>query len=254
MRRFNGYTLIELLIALSIGVVVLAGLTNILVGSIRTSATAIRTSEFNQEIRNMMNIIIRDVKRAGYSKNAVNDLGAGKNTNAFITTVPASNSEPLTIWTNISSKALPIVSTDIDTAGSCITFAYDQAGTVGDGVLTLKTDDFRGFRLSNDNAVQSRIAGSTQAPSPSCGVGLWQDMTSPDINVTNFTFQWLDYTNMNDPTSTTIPAQYVRDHAVISQRVIRVTLSANSKSEPTLARTLQADIRVRNNLYNPDGT
>jgi prepilin peptidase dependent protein B len=251
MNKIKGYTVIELLMALAIGVMILGGVMNVFVTSIKTSASTIRASEFNQEVRTLMNVIIRDVKRAGYSKNAVNDLGSGKNTNTFITSDSEINGEPLTIWQDASANAQAVLPTVTNTTGTCLTFAYDQAGTIGDGVLTLKTVDFRGFRLSSDNTVQMRIAGSTQAPSPHCGVGLWQDVTSPDIHVSALTFAWRDYTNNNDPTSTAVPAEIVRDHAVISQRFVHVVLSASHKTEPTLKRTLQADILVRNHLYTP---
>lgn len=252
MYKSAGYTIIELLVAIGIGVVIMFGVSTTFIGSLKTSATAVRTAQFDQEMRAAMGLMARDIKRAGYYVNAVNDVGKGTNTNTFITTVTGQTSEPMRIWSDITAGGVARAANSAST-GTCITFAYDQAGTYGDGTLSLNSSDMRGFRLSN-NTLQMRTSGGGSAPSANCNVGSWTSVMSPDVNVTALTFNWVDYTNSVEPTATGLPVGVPRpDHTKVLGRVVHIFMTANSIKEPTLTRTFEADVKVRNNVYDPTG-
>jgi type IV pilus assembly protein PilW len=270
LKNNQGFTMIELLIAMVIGIILLWGVTTTFVGSVQTSAAAVRQAQFDQEMRSTMSIITRDLKRAGYSKNATDDIGTGTNTNAFITTVSGTTSEPLQIWDSISANvpismyATPAPGYTSAGQGKCVTFAYDQnqATPAGDGALDVGSADFRGFR-QNGTKVQMRTSGGTAGSiTASCNEGgdVWSDMTTAAVNVTQLSFSWVDYTDTNDPTSTptvvptpAVVSTYSRDHSAITQRVIRVVFSATSTGDPNLSRTLIEDVKVRNYVYDPNG-
>src|SRR5687767_7233040 len=61
----RGFTLAELLVAMTLTLVVLAGAFEVLQEATRPSAQAAPTSEVNQNLRVAMNIVIRDLIQAG---------------------------------------------------------------------------------------------------------------------------------------------------------------------------------------------
>lgn len=274
MKREVGYTLIELLVAIGIGAVIIYGVTTTFVGSTRTSGAAIRTGQFEQEMRATMSLMVNDIKRAGYSSKAADDVGSGTNTNAFSIEITGSTSEPMQIWaTNTGTTVRAITGNPIDTAtGTCITYSYDY---LDDGALSPGTKDFRGFRYnSTDQAIEKKTSGGTagQSRSPSCNTGSWEQITSSDMKVTSLTFNWVDYTSSSTPTVSPTPASSptaascpglptAGDNTAVVGRVVRITMvakavvdkSADYNSAP-LQRTLIEDVKVGNNILNVCGS
>ena len=250
-NKNKGYTLLELLIAMAIGVVILFGVTTTFTGSIQTSAAAIRTAEFDQEVRTVMSVMTRELMRAGYSSKAVNDVGTGTFNNDFL----KSTGEPVRLWTSGNAS---ITVNDTSLTGVCVTYSYDAKTPTPDGTLTLNTDDFRGFKLKS-NAVYKRTAAA--AIGANCTSGTWSALTSSDVVVDTLTFVWRDYTNNTDPTVTPGATPVgcsgitkVKDNSQILARTIRITLTAHSLKDSKLIRTLVDDVKVRNNVYDSCGS
>lgn len=63
--RQRGLTLIELMISITIGLFVLAGLTYMISSSMNTNTQTLRSTRLNQELRAAMQLITHDLKRAG---------------------------------------------------------------------------------------------------------------------------------------------------------------------------------------------
>lgn len=259
MKHSNkGYTLIELLIAIAIGAIIVFGVTTTFTGSMQTSATAIRTSQFDQELRATMNTITRDLRRAGFSKNATTDVGTGTSTNTFL----LDTGEPLKIWTSANVSVLQTTAVPTTTPLTCVTYAFDAAPTP-DGVLTASSDDYRGFKLSG-GVIYKRTAAATTGQN--CSQGTWSQLTTDDLVVDALRFEWRDYTNgiAIDSTATVTPGPTptggctgtatTADNTKILQRVVRVTLTAHSAKDANLTRTLQDDVKVRNNSFNSCGS
>jgi Tfp pilus assembly protein PilW len=115
-KSFNqkGLTLIEMLIALVLGLFVTAVIISVFATNVRSSNESIRMVRLNQELRGVMTLMTDELKRAGYSAD-----------------------------TNVSSFMA-----DLNFTSTCARYSYDEDG---DGVRDL--NERFGFRL-NANKVQ----------------------------------------------------------------------------------------------------
>jgi prepilin peptidase dependent protein B len=246
----KGYTLVELLVALAIGVVIMFGVTTTFVGSLKTSTASIHQAQFGQEVRATMNLITRDLKRAGYSATASNDVGFNTFNNDFLRTVTGEN---IRLWSGVTGTTeIPLSDS---TVGTCVTYSYDI-----DEDGTIDTNERLGFKFNaTTNTVQKRTSANANALD--CTQGTWVTLTSSDLLVDALSFQWLDFTNLTDvpsSTPTTSPSGCVSaptsgDNSKIAVRVVRVTFTARSAKDSTLTRTFIDDVKMRNNGYDPCG-
>ena len=65
-KQQAGVTLVELMIGLLVGLIVVAAGTNIFSTSIRGQTDNINLTRLNQDMRAMMDIMVRDIRRAGF--------------------------------------------------------------------------------------------------------------------------------------------------------------------------------------------
>jgi prepilin peptidase dependent protein B len=127
---------------------------------IKSDSENIKTIQLNQELRTVMNLITRDLRRAGSNQNAAVNSTALPPTNPF--SVPG-------------STRLAIASNAQGVANSCITYSYDA----NDG-----NDERYGFRLDSDeHTVETRSNGND------CNEDSWTNLTDLTyINISGLTF------------------------------------------------------------------
>jgi len=143
----TGIGLIELMIAILIGLLLMAGAISALVTTIGSNADNIRMIRLEQDLRAVMSLVTRELQLAGSWRGAVN--------NVLVNAPLLDNNYP----------SVPVVN------GNCITFAY---GTDDDDVLD--ANESFGFRLSGN-----RIEYHQNAGVPDCGAGAaWQPLTVTD--------------------------------------------------------------------------
>ena len=65
-KQQAGVTLVELMIGLLVGLIVIAAGMNIFTTSIRGQTDNINLTRLNQDMRTMMDIMARDIRRAGF--------------------------------------------------------------------------------------------------------------------------------------------------------------------------------------------
>ncbi len=115
-KRQQGITLIEMMIAMIIGLIISAGVISIFVSNVKSSNENIRMVRLNQELRGVMTFISDEIKRAGYSADTTNS--------DFIDEF------------------------NYDVANDCLRYSYDEDG---DGIRD--NDERFGFEL-NANALR----------------------------------------------------------------------------------------------------
>lgn len=152
--RSRGFTLIELLIAIAVGLVVSAAVTTMFVSMYGSNADFLKSMRLNHELRTALEVMARDIRRAGHNRLAASNF----------TTNPFSNtSSPGTVLSTPTS--------------SSIYFSYDAA--VGN------TETF-GYRL-NGEAVEA--CARTDGALCSAGGSTWEDITDTNlVDVTALTF------------------------------------------------------------------
>lgn len=169
-KQQAGVTLVELMIGLLVGLIVVAGGISIFTASIRGQTDNINLTRLNQDMRAMMDIMVRDIRRAG-----------------FVTSSPDANSASFLA----SLRDNPFFSATTDIAvwdydggsDNCTVYAYNSDNSdppvVSQGKLF-------GFRLNSDGILSMRKSGN--ANNVDCTDGSWETITEPDVEVTDLTF------------------------------------------------------------------
>lgn len=261
LRRQIGFTLIELMVGIAVGLIVLLGMSSVYLNTARGSRTTTTANQLNQDLRAVMDIMVNDIRRAGYWD------GAGAGANPFTT-----------------------VTTDlqIGAGGNCVLYSYDAmyaggaAGVVNGGV------DVLGFRLSGgvvqtlDPTANLAVTSTATPCAAATASAAWQNLTDDRaITVTTLTFDTIgskcisfvpsaydaldnttytawttsggtvsacNATTANGAPATAPPAT----NATVETRLVNITLTAQSVTDATLASTLTETVLVRNNrVVNP---
>lgn len=181
-RRQRGFTLVELMVGLVIGIIVLSGAMYVFVGNSESNIYQLRSTRFVGQMRDAMDRMVMDIRRAGYM---------GYQHYAQTTTVSIDN--PF----SSNSVGGGGVNTALTIDGSCITYAYnlddDYPVMVGSGTTDygaeFETENLEmfGFRLQG-GTLQMRT-GSGGSTTFDCNNGSWSPITSSDVvNITNLSF------------------------------------------------------------------
>ncbi len=248
MKKQTGYTLIEIMIALLLGLIVVAATITIYITTIRGSTDTLRSTRLNYDLDSTMQLMINDIRRAGYWGGAV--AGANSQDNPFM--VPT---------TNVQINPDP---------GTCILYTYDANGS---GILTptvftddVDADEFYGFRLE-DGAIEMRLTGTTTA---NCNDGAWQALTINNnssgerINITGLQFSFNPIINPNLPgTSKCLNTASLADpedtlcadttagylntgQRAIETRQVNIVITGALANDATVTKTISDSVRIRN--------
>jgi|TARA_R110002096_G_scaffold246654_1_gene438866 prepilin-type N-terminal cleavage/methylation domain-containing protein len=152
----KGLTLIEMLIALVLGLFVTAIIISVFSTNVRSSNENIRMIRLNQELRGVMTLMVDEIKRHGYSFD------------------PTDN--------NFMNKL------DYDSANTCLNYSYDSDTT--DGSFDASKDLFA-FQLRSDNI----IYWNTTSCAPSIGGQPLTETNIANITTLNFDFSGSANTN-----------------------------------------------------------
>ena len=71
LKRPSGFTLIELMVAMVVGLIVAAIAMSMYVSLIRANATSIQVTRLTQSMQGALDVMERDIRRAGYFANAI---------------------------------------------------------------------------------------------------------------------------------------------------------------------------------------
>lgn len=243
----QGLSLVELMVGLTVGLLLTTGVLNFYITSMKANTDNLQMSMLNQELRSMLHIIDRDIRRAGFWAGVpgTDDLS----TNPFM-----SNPNDLVI----SAKTG-------EAAGTCVIYSYDldkdklvDVGTVATSApfntAPYDSGDLEqyGFRL-NGNAVQMRTGLAVASESTfDCDSGSWTTITDSHVEITQFSLglntQYLNVTNgvACSPANTNCCAsgdacQFIRD--------VNVDVTGRLSRDTSVVKTASILIRLRNDKY-----
>lgn len=136
----RGLSLIELMIALVVGLIALAGTMSIYITTVRGSTFNLQLARLNQELRTAADLMAYEIRRAGYSSGLADPAN-----NPFLSRTPT-----------LRDVNIP--------ESSCVLFSYDndEDGAVGEA-------DLQGFRL-NGTAIEmlTGVTAGTVISTASC--------------------------------------------------------------------------------------
>lgn len=247
MKKQAGFTLIEIMIALVLGLIVLSATIGIYVSTVKGSTDTINSARLNHDLDSVMSLMVNDIRRAGYWGGAI--AGANSAANPFI-------SETTNV-TNIQLRnlAAPTTALAAGAAGNCILYTYDADGS-GVNTPLVQTDDvdaneYYGFRL-NGSTINMRRTGTTAAPA-SCTNGDWEENIAGDqITITALTFstayKCLNVTtaiSYNTPCAEVTAANLATGAKASESRQLTIVLTGRLVNDTTVTKTLTNTVKVR---------
>lgn len=214
-----GFTLVEMMIAIVINLILFAGLLTFFVNNLEHYRKEMDTNRLYDQLHLAMQLMVNDIRRAGYWANANNDIGKNQNNNPFM----VSGSSDITV----------------NNTNNCILFSYDHDNNGSLASISSISDDERyGYRLSN-STLQARPPGASYNCTASASS--WENMTDPTIiTITNLTF------TLNTTTITTGPGAQG-----IMIRSVDISLTGRLTRDTSVTKTLSQHVRIRNDKFIP---
>lgn len=202
----KGVSLIELMVGITVGLLILAGVSNLFADYIRSNKDLLTMTRLNQELRSATDLMARDIRRAGYWQNAITG-----------------------VWYSGSASVVANPYATVDTTTG---IAYDYALDADDSVGTAEAF---GFKLDNGTLMMLKDNGWAAVTDSSSTT-----ITSFTITPTLRTISLLEYCIKPCPGgSTTCPPQ-------MTVRDIDISITGQSKNDSTITRQIRESVRVRN--------
>jgi prepilin peptidase dependent protein B len=218
-KKQAGLTIVELLVAMVLGIAIGGSILYIFVSATSANNETIRAARLEEELSALMNVMARDIRRAGYTPRAIS----------------------VTIGDDVVLGDLDDWETIDWSTDGCILYQYDRvvgaSNPLGGGPVL---SDFSGFRLQGGSTeVQKRKRAADTLDG--CSDGTWEGVTSDyAAEVTQLSF------NVVTPT---VDVPVVGSSTVtVNARDVEITLTGQSVSSTgqTIIRTLNETVRVRN--------
>lgn len=236
--RQRGFTLAELMIGSTLGLMILAGLLTFYTRIVTSSGDALRLAHLQQQLRATLEIMRHDLRRAGYygqpPDTGLNALRSNPFTDADDPLKPAT--ERNDIRTGHYERMNPFHREADD---SCILYSYDLDT---DGSLTPSGNGMErfGFRLRN-GSLQMRYGGATF----DCSHGSWSALTDSGIEITRLVFQ-LDSTALHPEQGVGAcqpgePCLYIR--------AVTIELAGRLRADHDVTLRLGDQVRLRNDRF-----
>jgi type IV pilus assembly protein PilW len=174
-RVDSGFTLIELMVSIAIGLVVLASVATTFTSQTRAYSAQEQINQMEQNLRGALDIMTREIKMAGYRPNG-----------GTVTGVVSYTSTSLTIQADIDGNGTLLASgSGSDTANEQIVYVYDSVNKkitrqVGSGTAATLAENISAFTFtyyqssgatlatsaSNIRRIKIALTGITAKPDP----------------------------------------------------------------------------------------
>jgi prepilin peptidase dependent protein B len=226
MKKQTGFTLIELMIAIVLGLIVLGATINIYISTVGSSSNLLKSTRLNHDLEAVMALMINDIKRAGYWRKAT--VAADSRTNPFTAAT-----------TNIQIPD-----------NTCVLYSYDEDD---DGVVD--SDEYYGFKLES-NTIKMRKTGATTGD---CDNGAWEEFIDGNqLKITALQFSFAAVTGLpaksrcfnvtaNTVTNAATCASPATGDSLAEKRLVNIQLTGQVKSDTSVTKTLNGTVDVRNN-------
>ena len=231
--RQKGLSLIELMVAMVLSIIVVGAIVALMSNSLGASKTTIQSTRLVQEMRDGMQIMTRDLRRAGFDADAYDAINPGTNSFAY------NNFSDITIT--------PDTNPDPDNQFECILFSVDRSNA---GAPT--AGDQTGFRVAQVNGVgvlQVKVnnAGACNDAADSAN---WPAITDVEsVNITRLSFDdsesFTSLVRTRDTDNDGTPD--VQDE--LTTRKIKVVLEGQLLRDATIARRFEDEVKIRNPIY-----
>ena len=208
----RGLSIVELLVGITVGLFVLAGATMVATNQISDNRRLLLETQVQQDMRTAMDIIVRDIRRSGYGRDADKIPALGASTPALNPFKPAG------------------------AASATLEYSYDDLDENALGNTS------RGFKLDNGIIKIQLGAGNWQPLTDGDVVKITKMSAEPDPAPV---ITYLPTANCN-PTATGCPGSTGCGDARVVTRIIKLVMEGEATHDERVKRKLETSVRVRN--------
>ncbi len=236
--RQSGFSLVELMIAMIIGLFVAAIVTTMYVSVLRANSTTVQLARLNQDLQAALDVMARDIQRAGYVSGA--EAALARNTagspvsSAKLTAVADASFSAFTIVSGaLGDEEKDMNATPSDPVGDCILIRYDADNN---GVIAGNDPvEILGYKYNSADQTIEFNSWSSVA-NQSCAASGWTTLAGDDgqMDITGLSFTI-------DPASGASPTNL--------QRSIIIAVSGASSKSADLDVGLERRVRLRNDQF-----
>lgn len=212
-RPQSGFSVVELLVGLAVGLFVIGGALKLFVDNLGSSRKQVLELRVNQDLRAAADLIARDLRRAAYW---------GNSTAGVVTT----NAMPVALISDYAA-----VSTSGGASANTVTYTYSQ-GTENN---TSDTTERFGFRL-NAGAIEFQQ-----------GADIWLAITDVNTLIVNTFTITPSVTQVSLEQYCTGGVCAGANCPLLNLRSFTINLRGQSASDSAVVRSLQETVRLRNN-------
>jgi hypothetical protein len=151
-RSIEGFSLVELMVAMAAGLVLVGSVLALLASSARANAITIQSTKLSQELRALSGVVVGEVRRARYNPAALSNIGLG---NAALN---------------------PYDEVRIEGGGTCLRFSYERADGQHARTFAYRAD-------ANGVGTVFFATGADPASPPACAAAAIR-LSSPQVDIT----------------------------------------------------------------------
>lgn len=161
-----GFSLIELMIAITLGMIIITGVVYVASSGMRTNTETLRTTRLEQELRGVLLMLNRDLKRAGYYANSGNVLLCSANSNYTLSATSGTS-----ISATLSAANGACNSMGIQVGDKLMNITGVGSGTIVTACATVSA--VSGTTLTMASAACPGAGSSVAFPSTTLDAGAW---------------------------------------------------------------------------------
>jgi len=239
----RGIVVLDILIGAFVGLIVLGAAIKVYVDNITASSETLKSAKLNQEVNAVLQLISRDVTRAGYygANPLLDDLSLNPFWNGFNDV-------------HVSNKTG-------EPNFSCVLYSYDLNKNMAIGVSvggtpaapfdsspydTVNVEQF-GFR-QNGNDLEMRQGLAPGDTDVTCDNGTWIKVNSNIVNISSFLVT-LNSTCYNLTTFDHIAGNCASGNASQYVRSLDITVAAQLSNDPLATKTASIYSKIRNDKF-----
>lgn len=209
-----GYTLIELMVGLLVGLIVLSAVVYMLLMTLSSSRGVFNSTKLNQELSTLNDLMTGELRRAGYW--------------------PAASGAVTSPFSLGTEEGLRVPS------DTCVLYTYDA-----DGSQSIEDSERLGFRLQ-DGGIDARKSGPAGVDCTS--TGSWESITDDSfMDVSEFKATESSICWLKDGSASWANCSGAPSTGIVSIRELNIYLKANVVADPDWEGTINETIKVRNN-------
>lgn len=219
-----GFSLLELLISLSLGFVISTAAISLFLNTTNSDFHQLKAMRLNQELRGIMLLMVREIRRTAYLDPAGLSLLINNGEwNPFIYDV------------NNHKLLFKLEKIDNSPTYNCILFSSDQNANG-----RLDGDEYFGYQRRYDTRSKHYTVKVATKTATSCNSGNWESISDENtINISELSF---------------IPySQRIGQQQHLIKCNMEIHLSGYLVSDPTVNLTLSQSLSLRNPIYDPSG-